>query len=221
VLDLSNNSLTALPAALPPGLTHLYLGSNPIRASAANLSAMLGRTPALAALDVAFLGLEVDLSGTRVTAPAGCRLGPNPPRCAFELQLVDSQYQAVKVGGLKPGLALGLGGLRAPMEDLGDGRYRAAVPAGWAPNATGPLAVRFLDGAAEFQPQYDGGINDVGYDVLRTVAYGAAVCPAGSHTVPDPSTGAACVCAEGYARDAAAANASAAAGCHKVRAARG
>jgi hypothetical protein len=109
------------------------------------------------------------------------------------------------------------------MEDLGDGRYRAAVPAGWAPNATGSLAVRFLDGAAEFRPDTDGGgaLAEiyVGYDALRTVAYGAAACPAGSHTVPDPSTGAACVCAKGYARDAAAGNASAAAGCHKVRAA--
>ena len=105
------------------------------------------------------------------------------------------------------------------MEDLGDGRYRAAVPAGWAPNATsGPLAVRFLDGAAEFRPD-DSLTSIVGYDVLRTVKYGAAVCPAGSHTVPDPSTGATCVCAKGYARDADTTNASAAVGCHKVRAA--
>jgi hypothetical protein len=222
LLDLSNNSLTTLPTTLPPGLTHLYLGSNPIRASAANLATMLVSEPlvsglyGLAALDVAFLGLEVDLRYTEVTAPAGCRLGPGPPLCAFKLQLVDSHDQAVKVGGLKPGLALGRGGLRAPMEDLGDGRYRAAVPVGWAPNTTGSLTVRFLDGAAEFHPGHDDAGTYVGYDALCTVAYGAAACPSGSHMVPDPTTGAACVCAGGYARDAA--NASVAAGCYRVRA---
>ena len=90
--------------------------------------------------------------------------------CDINNAQLQVDLQAVKVGGLKPGLALGLGRLRVPMEDLGDGRYRAAVPAGWAPNAMGPLAVRFLDGAAEFQPFRDGGENPLGYDVLRPVA---------------------------------------------------
>jgi hypothetical protein len=220
-LDLSDNSLTALPTNLPQNITHLYLGSNPIKATANRLGGVLRTLPRLAALDVAVLGLEVALSLTRVTAPAGCRLGPGAPRCAFELQLYDRQGQAVKVGGLKPGLALKVRGLQVKTEDLGDGRYNGTVPSAWAPNATGTyLTVGFFDGEQEFNPNYDGGGTlaedyDDNYASLRTVKYGEADCPAGSHTIPDPATGAACVCRDGYAPDGAAGNTSAA-GCHTV-----
>jgi hypothetical protein len=214
---------------------------------------MIGGVPVLAALDVSFLGVGVDLSATRVTPPAGCRLGPGPLRCIFELQPYDDENAAVKAGGFKPNLTLGADcekyptayyskslasatnndvstihptGRRncrlvsAPMENLGDGRYRAEVPAAWAPKATGLLTVGFFDGGREFFPVVDSS-NSVADDYqtgapsLRTVAYGKAACPAGSHTVPDPATGATCVCLPSYAPDAAAGNASTA-GCHKV-----
>ena len=191
-LDLSNNSLTSLPGSLPPGLSHLYLGSNPLRTTTAELSAATGRLPRLAALDVAFLGLGVDLRATRVTAPTGCRLGRAPPACVFELQLVDEQRQPVKVGGLKPGLALGPrgqpGGPRRAMTDMGDGRYTVAVDASWAPNRTADsLLVSFFDGDAEFSPWHDGGgayVSD--RSQLHTVRYGPAECSAAAHTRPDP-----------------------------------
>eukprot|EP01052_Picozoa_sp_SAG31_P004054 SAG31_NODE_163_length_21856_cov_7.550214_10_plen_1479_part_00 len=111
ILDLSSNSVTSLPPKLPPGLTHLYLGSNPIATTAAELSNLTHQLPHLVALDIAFLAVGVDLSATRVTVPSGCRLGPDPPDCVFELQLVDDQGQPIKVGGLKPDLALGVAGL--------------------------------------------------------------------------------------------------------------
>jgi hypothetical protein len=107
LLDLSDNSLTLLPANLPLGLTHFYLGSNPIQATAAELGSIIAGTPVLAAFDVGFLGLPVDMSATQVSMPTGCRLGPDPPRCAFVLNLYTSPNTAVKVGGLKPNLTLG------------------------------------------------------------------------------------------------------------------
>jgi hypothetical protein len=148
VLDLSNNSLTVLPANLPLGLTHLFLGSNPIQATATELTGIVDGAPALAALDVAFLALPVDLMSTVVTKPDDCQLGLTAPPCTFVLQLYDKQGQLVKVGGLYTNLLLGVGGLRTRMDDLADGRYAAVVPPAWAPNATGPLTVRFYDGNA-------------------------------------------------------------------------
>ena len=212
VLDLSNNSLTNLPADLPPSLTHLYLGANPLDASAAELSAITKRTTGLVALDVVFLGLAVDLSSTRVTVPTGCRLGARAPTCAFVLRLYDtnpslplnaqsSAHQAVKVGGLKPNLTIGVGSqLRSPpLEDQGDGRYVATIPPSWAPNVTSvALVIRFFDGDSEFFLSNDEFGTAIGAP-LRTVRYGAADCSAGAHTHPDPATGATCVCIDGFA----------------------
>ena len=136
ILDLSNNSVTSLPSNLPPGLTHLYLGNNPIATTAAELSNLTGRLPHLVALDIAFLAVGVDLSATRVTVPTGCRLGQDPPDCVFELQLVDDQGQPIKVGGLKPGLALGVAGLLTPqIEDELAEQPAADQPAGSAATA--------------------------------------------------------------------------------------
>ena len=234
MLDLSGNRLTALPRELPAGLTHLYLGDNPLAAAAGALGAALLALPALAALDVAYLGLPVKLGyeypsdGTHVTKPAGCRLGPGAPPCAFTLQLYDSQNQPVKVGGLKPDLTLGADcetyqtrglfgpatGRRncrlvspEPMADGGDGTYTAEVPPSWVPNTTASaLVVGFFDGGggggpAAFFPAIDGaGAQDVslGSVSLRTVAYGPVACREGTHTVPDPVTGARCICATGF-----------------------
>jgi Leucine-rich repeat (LRR) protein len=204
-LDLSSNSLTVLPTSLPEGLTHLYLRSNPMRATAAELRVMIRGAPALAAIDVAFLALPVELSSTWVTRPVDCRLGRGPPRCAFVLQFYDDDGRAVKVGGLLPNLTLGVGGVRAEMQDLGDGRYEAVVPTVWAPNMTSSLIINFFHDGAEFEPCLDASgmtANMRGYSdtLLRTVAYGPAVCTAGTGTIPDPATGAACVCALGYVR---------------------
>ena len=96
-------------------------------------------------------------------------------RCA------NDRGQPVKVGGLKPGLALGPrgqpGGPRRPMTDMGDGRYTVAVDASWAPNRTADsLLVSFFDGDVEFSPFIDGGGADVNPDSLYTVRYGPAEC---------------------------------------------
>jgi hypothetical protein len=221
VLDLSSNSLTVLPSNFPRGLSHLFLDSNPIHATATELTGIVNGAPNIAALDVAFLALSVNLENTRLTKPTDCRLGPEPPQCAFVLHLHDAQNRAVKVGRLQPNLTLGVRGVRALMEDLGVGRYKAVVPAAWRPNAIGSLRVNFFDGdGTEFTPKYDGngatGKEPEFSMALRSVEYGAVACSAGSHMVPHPASGAICVCAPGYESDVADANSSIVASCHKV-----
>ena len=191
------------------------------------------------ALDISFLALDVLLYDTRVTPPTGCRLGPDPPPCVFELQLYDclsctevdydigcyhygecasGKGQPVKAGGLKPGLALSVQGrpeLRQPMADQGDGRYTVAVDASWVPNRTADhLAVAFFDGATEFSPDTDASGTYSRWDQLRTVQYAPADCSKVAHAVPNATTEASCVCQVGYKRESgtdAGTNASAAA----------
>ena len=140
-LDVSDNLLTSLPTGLPPTLTHLYLGSNPLHNSAVELGSLLHALPALAALDVGFLELPVQLSvvgtqgGTRITMPpAGdCRLGSREtPACRLKLQLYDNQSKVVKVGGLKPNLTFGTDC------DV----YTATLP-GWDSDSYGPATGRW------------------------------------------------------------------------------
>jgi hypothetical protein len=106
------------------------------------------------------------------------------------------------------------------MEDLGDGRYEAVLPAAWAPNRTGSLTVAFFDAGVEVCPSVLKGVDQAeDYSTtcrsLRTVVYDKAECPAGLHTVPDAGTGATCICRAGYEADTAP-NASAALSCYKV-----
>ena len=65
MLDATNNSLTGLPASLPPSLTHVYLGRNPLRGEAANLSAALRGVARLAAFDVSLLNVGLSLGPRR------------------------------------------------------------------------------------------------------------------------------------------------------------
>ena len=76
-------------------------------------------------------------------------------------------------------------------------RYTAVVPAEWAPNTTqSQLTLGFFDGAEQFFPAVDGGgVYHLDWPTLGlAVTYGPAQCSAAAHTVPDPATGAACVC---------------------------
>eukprot|EP01052_Picozoa_sp_SAG31_P000188 SAG31_NODE_6_length_43291_cov_191.503496_2_plen_1028_part_00 len=198
VLELSNNSFKSLPMDLPQQLTHLYLGSNPLRNSALELSELTQRLPNLAALDIAFLGLGVDLSSSEVALPAGCRLGSNPPPCTLTLHLCDDESEPIKVGDLMPGLALGLIGSqeRVTMKDNGDGSYSADLPGSWAPKRTSEtLSLSLFNGGMEFSLS--------GRDKLRVVRYGPAVCPTSLHTSVNTTTGATCVCDDGFEPDEA------------------
>ena len=159
------------------------LGSNPLTDGQLGevLLAVLKEVPNIDALDVAYLGQPVDLEGTRVATPMGCRLGAGAPPCEFQLQLYDSQSQPVKVGGLKPMITFGAdcdtswdtccGGYTViarrncrlmsplPMADGGDGTYTAEIPLSWAPsNTSTQLVVGFFDESrgrpVEFFPSY-------------------------------------------------------------------
>ena len=122
VLDVSNNRLAALPPALPPSLTHLYINGNPLTLRAAILSEVLANTPQLAALDIQFLNAPLILNaasdahclagsdncyGPRVAAPGACVLG-NATACRWTLQLYDAWDQPCHVGGLVQNLTLGM-----------------------------------------------------------------------------------------------------------------
>eukprot|EP01052_Picozoa_sp_SAG31_P020574 SAG31_NODE_1554_length_7897_cov_13.662221_4_plen_580_part_00 len=105
-VDISNNSITSLPS-FPSSVTHLYLGTNPLNVTSSELKQLAQSLPQLKALDIGFLGLEVEFSATQIRLPTNCRLGPNPPRCVVELQLFDSQFMPVMIGGMKKNLTLG------------------------------------------------------------------------------------------------------------------
>jgi hypothetical protein len=93
--------------------------------------------------------------------------------------------------------------VRQPMIDMGDGRYTVAVPARAAPaHAADSLAIFFSDDESVFRTGYDGGGTNIGWEQLRRVQYGTAHCDlATTHTVADPTSGASCVCADGFEPD--------------------
>jgi Leucine-rich repeat (LRR) protein len=223
LLDLVNNSLTALPAELPTGLTHLFLGANPIKTTANEFSDLLAGLGQLVGFDGAFLNADVDLGKGMVTPPASCRLGVGAPLCTFSLQLEDSHKQIIRAGGLKPNLIVaarcitykGPDGfihrrnctLREQMVDDGDGSYTVILPADWV-STSGPFTVGFfdgeerVDGSSEFFPLYTAGgtyagDNHTGAPSLRTAHYAPVICPVGVNTVPS-LTGGECVCDDGF-----------------------
>ena len=218
VLDVSNNRLAALPPALPPSLTHLYINGNPLTLSAANLSGVLANTGRLAALDIQFLNAPLILSaasdadclaiscyGPRVAAPGACVLG-NATACRWTLQLYDAWDEPCHVGGLVQNLTLGMScdsGIQsceqvAPMADQRNGSFVAQVGDGWV-RSTGRVQFRFYHGGEEFRPRKDAAGQNAGYDSLRTLEFEARKdCP--SHSAPD-STGYTCDCKSGYKRE--------------------
>jgi hypothetical protein len=213
-LDLSNNSLAALPSSLPPGLTHLYVNANPLTISVSALSQSLNGTD-LAALDVQFLNAPLiwkdgndgdcpyGCSGPRVAAPGTCALGPNAPPCQWTIHLYDAWNQPCHVGGMAQNLSLGLGcddgfdscEYWADMVDQRDGTFLATVGAGWIPEQ-GSYDFRFFRQGVEFEPAEHPGSTTVGYDTLRTVQFTPrSDCP--QHAEPDV-TGLHCSCQTGY-----------------------
>ena len=218
-LDISNNLLTHLPRNLPAGLTHLYLGSNPLQTTATELNADVQSLANLTALDISFsyLGLDVKLCASQVTPALGCRLGSDAPPCVFGLQLIDSSGQPVKTGGLKPHLAIEICNatsskqcdvtgqqMRHGMDDMGDGRYSVALSAVWAPKSTSVgLRLSLFDGPEEFipEPGFDSnGLYMLSWDDHRMVRYEPIECSA-TVSVPDPATGSFCVCKKGFVRE--------------------
>eukprot|EP01049_Picozoa_sp_SAG25_P001485 SAG25_NODE_66_length_17563_cov_34.737918_17_plen_731_part_00 len=216
-LDLSNNSLAALPSTLPSDLTHLYVNANPLNVTVSALSQSLHGTD-LAALDVQFLNVPLfwnyinhgegclgSCDGPRVAAPRMCALGPNAPPCQWTIHLYDAWDQPCHVGGMAHNLSLGLGchdGFdscthRADIVDQRDGTFLATVGAGWIPKQ-GSYAFRFFRQGVEFKPAYASGESypPSGYDTLRTVQFTPRTdCP--QHAEPDV-TGLHCSCKTGY-----------------------
>eukprot|EP01047_Picozoa_sp_COSAG01_P106496 COSAG01_NODE_35602_length_529_cov_2.937209_1_plen_121_part_01 len=112
-LDLSNNSLRALPSKLPSNLTHLYVNANPLAITFASLSRSLDGTN-LSALDVQILNAPLILNsardpeclaggigclGPRVAIPGTCGLGPKAAPCQWTIKLYDAWDQPCHVGG--------------------------------------------------------------------------------------------------------------------------
>eukprot|EP01047_Picozoa_sp_COSAG01_P060529 COSAG01_NODE_7429_length_3213_cov_2.855812_2_plen_589_part_00 len=220
-LDLSNNSLAALPATLPPGLTHLYVNANPLAINVSALSQSLQGTD-LAALDVQFLNAPLIMrgwnngnyddclagqdycAGPRVAAPGTCALGPNAPPCQWTIHLYDAWDQPCHVGGMAHNLSLGLGchdgfdscTQRAAMVDQRDGTFLATVEAHWIPKQ-GSYDFRFFRQGVEFEPDEAPGTGPAPfYNTLRTVEFTARTdCP--QHAEPD-GTGVHCSCKTGY-----------------------
>ena len=117
-LDATNNSFSGLPVTLPPGLSHIYLGRNPMRGEAANLGAALRGVRTLAALDVSLLNVGLSVGcGTAARDPDSCKKSDGsvsedytcvvPPQncsvgdgsCAFTLRLYDTDGQPARTGG--------------------------------------------------------------------------------------------------------------------------
>jgi hypothetical protein len=179
-LDLSNNSLTALPLTLPPSLTHLYVNANPLNITAASLSQTLQGTTRLAALDVQFLNASLIFTpagdhpngdpecqvgpwgckGPRITSPRTCRLGPKAKPCQWTIKLYDAWDQPCHVGGMAHNLSLGLDchdgfdscAHLADMVDQRDGSFLATVPKqGWIAKK-GTKSFQFYHRGQEFKP---------------------------------------------------------------------
>lgn len=61
VLDVNTNLLTSLPEAdsLPPSVSHVYIGANPLNATAAQLSTLTESLPNLHALDLSLISIPI------------------------------------------------------------------------------------------------------------------------------------------------------------------
>eukprot|EP01047_Picozoa_sp_COSAG01_P022953 COSAG01_NODE_1381_length_10520_cov_2.661710_16_plen_690_part_00 len=208
-LDVHGCALTALPRALPRGLTHLYLDGNPINATANQLAQLLLENLGLQVLDVGLFSANIVLAphaphwtptapGTRVFTPTSCVVGGD---CEFRLDLYDDSNAAVHVGWLVRGLELGLhtasGLQRTLMWDLRNGSVLARVPASWI-QLPGRYTFKFYHNGNEFKPVVaaanvlPGGTGSncshvLGHDDegdcpgLRTVEFR---CPSGAHAHP-------------------------------------
>ena len=220
-IDAGNCSFSGLPRALPATTSHLYLNNNPLRATAQELSVLLGSLPKLHVLDIGYMdeGTTVPLEfgqssssvfyqGVRVHNPTTCHIGEP---CVFVLHMYDSDDFPVHMGGVSRDLTLRLNETASlPMHDNRDGTFTAAIDPSWV-NHTGSLLFHFEGPGGAFHPCYDAeniqapdwSASD-GYacQSLRTVEFLPRRCPGGSHTVPDKETGATCVCDDSFDEDA-------------------
>jgi hypothetical protein len=225
VLDVTNNSFTSLPAALPHRLDHLYLGANPLNTTLAGVTNLLQKLDAVHVLDFSFTSVGVALGQTRVQSPGHCRLGPGATPCTFTLWLYDNTGkdfgggQPVRgTGGLLRGLMIGYGSARASMFDNHDGSFTATVNASWfaAGVRNNPYLFKFYDHHGdEFQPYQDvRGGHFYNKDELRKVTVLPRSC--GSHMKAD-TDGTRCNCESNeFSEDALEPGASEVASCRRA-----
>jgi hypothetical protein len=219
-LDLDNNSLTRLPPPLPKSLTHLYLNSNPINATAFELAALLAPLENLRLVDIGVLNIGADLKSTQIRKPDDCQIGATSS-CFFQLTFEDMSHSVIRGDNLITGLTIGYDCLErktanfwndtiihrsncsqtAPMVQGGHGTFIATLPPAWI-DRKGPHTFAFFHEGVEFHPflLYPGSSSDdveIGSPSLRTAYYKPRVCY-GSHTSPDLETGSRCVCDLGF-----------------------
>ena len=213
-LDLSSCSFTTPPRALPASLDHLYLNSNPLNTSVAALGQLLTGPSDLHNLEVSFLNAPVELvyppkthyrlgengSGTRVIKPALCHIGD--ASCVFRLDLYDADNCHVHVGGLLFGLSLryerpvaaageAVERFSTPFVDARNGSFTATINASWV-DQQGPQVFQFFHGEREFRPTMTADNVAADSTELRTINYLPRICPMGSHTLPNSTSGAVC-----------------------------
>jgi Leucine-rich repeat (LRR) protein len=147
VLRLTNNSFTALPPALPPNVTHVYLDQQPMNATGDALCQL--KPQSVQVLSIAFSAVPILLEatdgpechldggcrGTWVTPPSSCRIGQD---CNWHLELRDALDEAATVGGRMHNLFIGYNcsdterrnscAVVEPMVDNRNGTFTATVP---------------------------------------------------------------------------------------------
>ena len=132
-LRLNNNSFTGLPASLPPSISHVYLGDNPLGATPTELSNLTADLPLLNTMSVSLVNVPIILEdtsmtyisadrslcnmfgvfgeqsgckGTRVAKPTDCAVGRE---CSWLLQLYDADDLPAATGSLAFNLTIGYG----------------------------------------------------------------------------------------------------------------
>ena len=246
MLDATNNSLTGLPASLPPSLTHVYLGRNPLRGEADNLSAALLGVVRLAALDVSLLNVGLSL-GCRTAAradadcenpggdtsydytrvvppPTPCRVGGGASPCTFTLRLYDTSAQPARTGGLVTGLELGNAsgtpgsgsGGRVPMVDNRDGSFSAAVNASWV-TSQGPHTFTFWLHGTDISAGLEWHAAGYFVDDRAWQLRTVEFLPiACAPNMHADETGGECLCDEGFAPDTGGGGGASARSCHRL-----
>jgi hypothetical protein len=214
-INLGECAITALPAALPSSVTHLYLNNNPLNTTGDDLRSLLATLPNLHVLDVGFTNLPIVLTdtivgnehnqigGTHIAAPTECHVGSV---CVFRLYMYDLQTRPVHVGELLSNITMRLGNRTTMMADERNGSFVAQMPLSWI-TRSGVHAFQFFHYDTEITPR----INEYGSHPqsddcnklvrgcpsLRTVRFLPRICPHLSNTVPD-STGGVCICQPGF-----------------------
>ena len=159
-------------------------------------------------------------AGALLDPPSECHVGGDG--CIFTLQLQDSFDSYVVVGKAATNLTLGLGTGRQPMLDNLDGTFVVAVPSDWIP-VVGTYQFQMFHGNDEFGPCASRNGNSAGQTLrnpgdfctkLLQVTVLPRDCPQGSHTEAD-SSGAECVCQDGFRPDEGVASGAQVLTCHR------